>query len=104
MGQVGIAQYASGGRRAAAAVALLLGCALPAAADVYPRQPGIDAQHYLFRVSLTDASDEIACEATVQLRVSSGDVREAQLDLAPQANGKGMAVQSVSRDGKPSAF
>ena len=29
-------------------------CALQVAADTYPRQPGIDAQHYIFRLTLSD--------------------------------------------------
>jgi len=84
--------------------ALLLAVALPAAADVYPRQPGVDALHYVFRLSFTDSSDEITGEASVQLRLLSGDVGEAFLDLATQADGKGMQVQSVSCAGRPVAF
>ena len=32
----------------------------PAAADNYPRKPDVDALHYTFRLTLRDASDEIA--------------------------------------------
>ena len=30
----------------------------PAVADNYPRQPSIDIQHYVFRVTLTDENDQ----------------------------------------------
>jgi aminopeptidase N len=84
--------------------AVLLAVALPASADVYPRQPGVDALHYEFRIELQDQSDEITATAVVRLRVLAADVQEAWLDLATPAQGKGMAVQSVSRAGQPVAF
>ena len=47
-------------------LALLLALTAPAAvADNYPRQPGIDVQHYVLRVALNDENDEIAGHATV---------------------------------------
>src|SRR6187401_137793 len=67
-------------------------------ADTYPRQAGIDAQHYAFKLTLlTGDSNEIAGEATVRVRKMRDDVREVVLDLAtPTADGKGMAVTNVS--------
>lgn len=59
-------------------------------ADSYPRQPGIDVQHYVFRVTLSDDTDEIAGEATVTVRVKEG-VHELALDLAAP-----MVVSDVS--------
>jgi aminopeptidase N len=50
-------------------------------ADTYPRQPGIDVEHYIFRVTLSDDTDEIAGETTVTVRVKDG-TRELALDLA----------------------
>jgi len=44
-------------------------CAPQIFADTYPRQPGIDAQHYVFRVTLNDDNDEIVGETTVDLRL-----------------------------------
>jgi hypothetical protein len=46
---------------------------IPLCADTYPRQPQVDAQHYIFRLTLlTDDSsanqNEIQGEATVTLR------------------------------------
>jgi aminopeptidase N len=74
--------------------ALLLLPAL-AAADTYPRQPGVDAVHYVFRLALGDASDVITGQATVTVKFVSAGVREVTLDLASAAAGKGMTVQSV---------
>ena len=48
-------------RKLAAGLAL---CACLAFADTYQRQPGVDVQHYVFRVNLSDESDEIAGETT----------------------------------------
>jgi aminopeptidase N len=73
--------------------------ALPALADDYPRQPGIDAQHYLFRIALTDDSEEITGEATVSLRFVQPGVTRVWLDLAAPKGGKGMTVSSVSSQG-----
>jgi aminopeptidase N len=75
-------------------------------ADTYPRQPGIDAQHYIFRLTLLkDASNEIDGEATVRLRVLRDDVREAVLDLASaMTDGKGMTVTRVSTADHTLAF
>ena len=49
-------------------------------ADTYPRQPGVDAIHYIFRLSFNDANDEIAGESTVTLKLAAG-VSEVFLDL-----------------------
>src|SRR5262245_33075919 len=92
--------------RSTAVLALLsLGLfAPPAAADTYPRQPGVDAVHYVFRLTLSDDTDEIAGEATAELRFARDGVSEAALDLASAANGKGMIVAEVTAGGKPVKF
>jgi aminopeptidase N len=59
-------------------------------ADTYPRQTSIDAQHYVFRLTLSDDTDEIAGEASVTVRLLRPDVKEFSLDLA-----SGMTVTSV---------
>ena len=77
--------------RTAAVVAL--SAAAPAAfADTYPRQPGVDAWHYVFRIEISDTSPAITGEATVDLLVRRDDVAEVWLDLASAADGKGMTV------------
>src|SRR5258706_1865238 len=94
--------------RARRVVLLLAGLGLlgtpRASADSSPRQPGGDALHYVFRGTLGDQSDAIEGEAAVTLRLLASGLREVALDLTSSANGKGMAVRSVSRDGKPAAY
>lgn len=88
-------------RCAAGVLAALALFAAHAAADQYPRQPGIDAQHYVFRVALSDDTDEIAGEATVDLRFVKDGVTEFSLDLATPAGGKGMTVTAVTSADTP---
>ncbi len=72
----------------------LIGLALCALAwgDTYPRQPGIDVQHYVFGITVNDDNDEIAGETTVVVRFVKDGVTEVALDLASAADGKGMTV------------
>ncbi len=76
------------------------------AADTYPRQPGIEAQHYVFRLTLlTTDSNEIQGEATATMRVVTAGVREVALDLtSPTPDGKGMTVTGVTTAGRPVSF
>jgi aminopeptidase N len=83
--------------------AILL-CALQLAADTYPRQPGIDARHYIFKLTLSDDTDEIVGESTVEFRFVQDGVTEVALDLASAAGGKGMTVTEVSSAGAPVEF
>ena len=72
--------------------------------DTYPRQPGIDALHYTFAVTLRDDTDMIAGEATAELRFVLADVTEVFLDLASvtdTTDGKGMRVLGVTWNGRP---
>ena len=55
-----------------------------AIADSYPRQNGIDVQHYVLRVALSDDNDAIVGEATVVIRFVKDGVREIWLDLAEE--------------------
>ncbi len=70
------------------------------AADTYPRQPGIDVLHYAFRLTLSDASDEIVGETTITVKFTRDSVPDLTLDLTSLSGGKGMTVQSV-RKGRP---
>lgn len=92
--------------RLLAIVALVTASSIRVTADTYPRQPGVDAQHYIFRLTLlTGDSNEIQGEATATFRLVAADVREVALDLAtPTADGKGMTVASVTSAGQPVAF
>jgi aminopeptidase N len=92
-------------RLPAALVFAILVSAAPAGArgDTYPRQPGVDAIHYRFHLTLNDTSDRIVGEAAAILKLSSG-VGTAYLDLASAANGKGMTASAVTVDGTPVRF
>lgn len=69
------------------------------AADTYPRQSGVDALHYVFRLTLSDDTDEIVGDALVELRFLREGVPEVALDLTSVVAGKGMTVSEVrSRD------
>jgi aminopeptidase N len=92
-------------KRGAASLALLLACLpRPLAADTYPRQAGVDAIHYVFRLALHDDTDEITGEASIQLRFLGNGVRQVALDLASPAEGKGMTVTAVTSQDRPLAF
>ena len=78
---------------------LLMSVGSVLSADTYPRQTGVDAIHYVFRLGLTDVSDEITGEATITVKFASDKVGDVQLDLASIAGGKGMTVASVRRGG-----
>ena len=70
--------------------------------DNYPKNPNIDALNYTFRISLSDDTDEIVGEATVDLRFLVEGITELRLDLvSATADGKGMTVTGVSSADKP---
>jgi aminopeptidase N len=77
-----------------------------AAADGYQRQPGVDALHYTFRLSLRDETDEIEAEATVLLGFVDDGPGSFRLDLATPSTpgGRGMTVASVTSGGRPLEF
>jgi len=77
-----------------------------ARADTYPRQPGIDAEHYVFRLTLlTTDSNEIQGQATVRLRITQNGAKDAFLDLTSATpDGKGMTVTQVTSNGQPVQF
>src|ERR1019366_44723 len=79
-------------------------CASLAWADNYPRQPAIDAQHYVFRIALGDANDEVAGEPTVDLRFLQAGVTQVVLDLTSLKDGKGMTVAEVASRGTALKF
>ena len=66
-------------------------------ADTYPRQPGIDALHYTFRITLSDDTNEIDGNAGIDVRFTQDQVKELVLDLTtPMDGGKGMTVTGAS--------
>lgn len=70
-------------------------------ADTYPRQPGVDVQHYIFRLALSDETDEIVGDATVEVRFVLDGVVELALDLVSVGHDGGMTVSAVLSDGAP---
>lgn len=76
----------------------------PLVADTYPRQVGIDVQHYVFRVEVTDTSDVLEGQTTVTVRIQQDGLAHLVLDLASLKEGHGMTVASVGVDGKPASF
>ncbi len=85
-------------------ILLLLCLCLAALADTYPRQPGIDALHYSFRLTLNDDNDEITGEATIDVRFVQSGLREVAFDLATPNSNKGMTVAEVLSNGSPVSF
>jgi len=83
--------------------AVLLAAASDSKADTYPRQPGIDIVHYVFRLAVEDASNRIAGETTVTFRIVK-PASELVLDLASAAEGKGMTVSAVAVEGAAASF
>ncbi len=75
--------------------------------DTYPKNPGIDALNYAFRIELSDTTDAIRGELTMDLRFVAAGVRAVRLDLinASSANdGKGMKVSTVMLNGATVSF
>jgi aminopeptidase N len=73
-------------------------------ADHYARQPGIDALHYEFRLTLRDETDEISGLATVLVRFVEDGQTGLVLDLASEKSGKGMVVSAVKTTGHAARF
>ncbi|MFN0119167.1 MAG: M1 family metallopeptidase [Blastocatellia bacterium] len=75
-----------------------------AMADTYPRQPGVDALHYVFRLTLSDDTDEITGQATIDLRFTTDNFQDFTLDLATVNGGRGMTVSEVRAGSTPLRF
>ncbi|MDZ4714874.1 MAG: M1 family aminopeptidase [Cytophagales bacterium] len=85
---------------------VLLAFSTVAIADTYPKNPKIDVLNYVFRIMLSDATDEIKCEVTIDIRYL-GEVKILRLDLIKASStlaNKGMRVSQVVSEGKPLAF
>jgi hypothetical protein len=67
--------------------------------DDYPKNPKIDAINYAFKIELSDETDEIACDLTIDVRFLGAGVKNLRLDLvnaSQELNNKGMVVSRVS--------
>ena len=82
-------------------LALLSGSA--PSADTYSRQPGIDAVHYRFAITVSEQSARIEGEATVTFRILA-PVTSVELDLMSGPGDRGMTVTAVSWREAPVAF
>lgn len=75
--------------------------------DDYPKNLNIDALNYIFRLTLSDDTDVIEGEATVDLRFRTEGITEVRLDLinvSDALEGKGMTVLGVMADGEALAY
>lgn len=93
----------------------LILCTLPAALsaapatvhlDPYRRQP-IDVEHYRFALTLSDSTDRVEGDALIRFRVLVAGLAEVSFDLADMnaaRNGRGMQVQTVTRNGASLMF
>ena len=70
---------------------LLICFALPliATADNYPKDHRIDILHYAFKISLSDSTDEIFSEASIDVKYLSTGVTVLRLDLIKAAGSLG---------------
>ncbi len=71
--------------------------------DPYPKNPKIDALNYAFKIELSDDTDEIVCELSLDIRFLASGVKNLRLDLinaSKQLENKGMLVSAVSSNGK----
>ena len=75
--------------------------------DGYPKNPNIDIINYIFNIELSDTTDEISVDLTVDVRFVAKDVKKMRLDLvnaSSKLGNKGMVVSSVSSNGNPLKF
>ncbi|MBL8985967.1 MAG: M1 family metallopeptidase [Gemmatimonadetes bacterium] len=94
--------------RFGASLALLMAFVPPSGPlDTYPKNPAIDALNYAFRLELSDTTDAIVGELTLDLRFLAPGVRAVRLDLinaGPAHDGKGMQVSGVTLNGAAVPF
>ncbi|WP_428278023.1 M1 family metallopeptidase [Candidatus Palauibacter sp.] len=65
--------------------------------DTYPKNPAIDALNYAFALALSDETDLISGEATIDLRFLEAGIEEVRLDLIEEKpDGTGMRVRAVT--------
>ncbi len=92
-------------------VALFLFIGAPTSAkaffDTYPKNPNIDVINYAFKIELSDSTDEIKCEATIDVSYRVDGITDLRIDLVKasgERGGKGMTVSKITSDGKPLEF
>jgi aminopeptidase N len=88
-------------------MALVVLTSTVAIGDNYPKNPKIDVLNYAFRILLSDQTDQINCEATLDVRYLGEGVDILRLDLVKASaalSNKGMTVSQVLADGKAVSF
>jgi len=78
-----------------------------ASTDTYPKNPKIDVLNYQFKIELSDQTDEIKVEVTVDVRFLGDGIDSLKLDLVKASEvleNKGMMVTSITSDGKTLAY
>ncbi|MCH8954150.1 M1 family metallopeptidase [candidate division KSB1 bacterium] len=86
---------------------IIVNCPQSALTDNYPKNPKIDALNYIFKLELSDDTDEILCETTIEVRFLDEGIQELRLDLiktSSELKGKGMGVSRVTSDGNSLSF
>jgi aminopeptidase N len=76
-------------------------------ADDYPKNPNIDILNYSFKIGLSDISDEIKGEATIDVHFLAEGISVLRFDLIKATtalSGKGMTVTSVLSNGTALQF
>lgn len=71
--------------------------------DSYPKNPKVDVLNYRFKIQLSDQTDEIKCEATIDVRYLGDGVHNLRLDLVKASDlleKKGMKISSIFSNGK----
>jgi aminopeptidase N len=72
-------------------------------ADNYPKNPKVDIINYTFKILLSDNTDEIKCEVTIDVRYVGAGVETLRLDLIKATaalSNKGMKVSQITSVGK----
>lgn len=75
--------------------------------DGYPKNPNIDVINYIFNIELSDTTDEISVDLTVDVRFLAKGIEKMRLDLvntSSKLQNKGMVVSGVSSNGNPLKF
>ena len=70
--------------------------------DDYPKNPKIDVINYVFKINLSDDTDEIICEATIDVRFIGEGVQYLRLDLinaSSELKNQGMHVSGIISSG-----
>ena len=82
-------------------IIIILHISLNLFADTYPKDPRIDIINYAYKIKLSDATDKIEAEATIEARFLADGVTTLRLDLTNAGtDGKGMVVSKVTSEGK----